>query len=62
MKKFNITYRQYGPMLDGGNHVYTESFYAKTSRGAIGQCKREAKDAFNNNPDYKIEVIKVEED
>lgn len=59
--KFEVKYRQYGPMLDGGSHVYIETVIAKTSRGAIGQIKRESKEVWGNNPEYYIEIISVNE-
>lgn len=61
MKKFEVKYRQYGPMLDGGFHDYTETVVAKTARGAAGQVRRSAKEAFHGNPEYRIEILKVEE-
>lgn len=55
-----MKYKQYGPMLDGGGHVYVKTIEAKTSRGAVGQIKRETKEAFNNDSEYRIEILSVE--
>lgn len=61
MKRFEVKYRQYGPMLDGGSHIYNEVVRAKTSRGASGLIKREVKEIFNENPAYRVEILVVNE-
>lgn len=61
MKHFAVKYRQYGPTLDGGSHVYVENVMAKTSRGAIGQIKREAKETWGSNSEYRVEIISTVE-
>lgn len=41
--------------------MYVENVMAKTSRGAIGQIKREAKEVWGNNREYRVEIISAVE-
>lgn len=62
MKKWLVKYIEKTPMGMSSQRVATDEVWAKTARGAIGQVKREYREAFGDYENYGIvEIVSCEE-